>query len=78
MSEIKIDTDIPVPTGGTCKYPLRAMKIGDSFFAPGRASQSITGSFAHARQRMNAPTAKWTTRTITENGVKGVRVWRIA
>ena len=70
----KIEDHVPMPTepesGRPAKYPFRAMKIGQSFFA-------------------NVPdvnTTQWTKRTgykfrvrhTTENGVTGVRCWRIS
>lgn len=53
------------------KYPLKDMEIGDSFFAPGRKSNSVSASIARAYPK------KFTRREVTENGVVGVRVWRI-
>ena len=77
--EIKIETGIPIPKQkGTSKYPFQSMKIGDSFFVPNIHVSALSGSMINARNSMNAPKAKWITRTVTENGVKGVRVWRIA
>lgn len=79
MSEIKIDKGIPVApmpngAGRMALYPFRQMEVGDSFFVP-KTGQSITGPIAHAQSRMDA---KFSRRTVTENGVTGTRVWRIA
>ena len=66
------------------KYPWSHMKPGDSFFVPGAkscATDNRPGVKTHmtlnnARQRF--PGTKWTIRAVTENGVNGVRVWRVS
>lgn len=70
---IKIEKGIPIPpgAGGWRKYPLGEMEIGDSFFAPGRKAGDISGGFAYHKGK------KFSARTCAENGVDGVRVWRI-
>lgn len=71
--EIKIEKNVSMPTqNGRTKYPLGVMEIGDSFFLVGRNSQSVSGSFGLLRPK------KFSVRTLTENGIKGVRIWRIA
>ena len=72
-----IDRGVPIPTAikGCRKYPWLEMDIGDSFFAPisvGSISQGIVYARSHNSN------LKFTRRTVIENGVKGVRVWRIA
>lgn len=67
----KIDKGIPLDKERR-KYPLPAMEVGDSFFVAGGSSQTIGGSFAAQRPK------KFAVRTVTENGVKGVRVWRVS
>lgn len=69
--EIKIDKGIPAPDRSRAKYPLAAMELGDSFFVPGKTAALVGASFAR-----HAP-KKFAARGVTENGVKGVRVWRI-
>jgi len=73
--EIKIDKGVPLsPVSSRQKYPFHAMDIGDSFFLPERSSTKSGNLHQFARnQRVSIKT-----RTVTENGVKGVRVWRIA
>ena len=69
---IKIDQNVPLPqknTFGALKYPFRKMEIGDSFFIPNRSSTGISTDIYKPK--------KFTMRAVTENGVKGVRVWRI-
>lgn len=75
---IKIDTGIPLPEprGRIAKYPWREMQPGDSFFVPGKAPSSFGGSKNGACKSI--PGSKWTCRAVTENGIKGVRVWRVS
>lgn len=82
---IKIEKGIALPARGRAipaKYPWAEMAPGDSFFVPNFtvAPKSITGKTAmsvHAGKKIH-PGSKWTMRTVTENGIKGVRVWRLS
>lgn len=68
--EIKIDKDIPIPVGPMgSKYPLGKLEVGDSFFIEGQ--KTLSGVFGQHKPK------KFSVRTVTENGVKGVRVWRV-
>lgn len=69
---IEINRGLPAPRGRKSKYPFREMEIGDSFFAPG---SSVIG--IHGCARRHRP-MKFTCRSVVENGVAGIRVWRIA
>ncbi|PZF76195.1 hypothetical protein DK847_13395 [Aestuariivirga litoralis] len=69
--EIAITKGLPTPHRGRAKYPFRDMELGDSFFAPGA---SVIG--LHGCARRHRP-KRFTCRTLVENGVAGVRVWRI-
>jgi hypothetical protein len=69
---ISITKGMPAPRGRRSKYPFRDMDIGDSFFAPG---SSVIG--IHGCARRHRP-MRFTCRSIVENGIPGVRVWRIA
>ncbi len=70
---IKIDKDIPLPqgNGGKSMFPWRTMEVGDSFFAPGK--KQIDRRTADASYGIKTKTSR-----VVENGVEGVRVWRIA
>ena len=71
---IKIDKNVPTPNlarDPNTKYPFREMDVGDSFFAGDRTTAQMSVNTQHYRPK------KFTCRTVTENGVKGVRVWRI-
>lgn len=69
---IEITKGLPTPRGRRAKYPFREMEVGDSFFAPG---SSVIG--IHGCARRHRP-MKFTCRSLVENGVAGIRVWRIA
>lgn len=72
--EIKIDKNVPMPKekrGKPCGYPWRQMEIGDSFFV----SEKGYSGFHTWTKRLGI---KISIRKVTENGVTGVRVWRVA
>ena len=71
-SVIEITKGLPTPRGRRSKYPFRDMEVGDSFFAPG---SSVIG--IHGCARRHRP-MKFTCRSVVEDGVVGIRVWRIA
>lgn len=75
-----IDKHIPPPTlPSQTKWPWALMRKGDSFFAPnyGTAGNKeglpqLTTQYA---KRLH-PGSEWQIRSVTENGVRGLRVWR--
>jgi len=70
--EFKIEKDKKIPSiHGKEKYPLKDMEIGDSFFIPGKTSGSMSMIFKRI------PDKKFTCRSLVEDQVKGIRVWRI-
>lgn len=77
-TEIQIDKGIPIPTkmqlGRRSKYPFDIMDVGDSFFVPGRDGKSFGGTVTAARKRLTDMAFEM--RTVKEDGVIGVRVWR--
>ena len=66
------DTDIPVPERDQ-KYPFATMPVGASFFTAGKTSTQMTNAATNYKARG----LRFTTRAVTENGIKGSRVWRI-
>lgn len=81
--QVQIDSHIPLVTKRiqkrACKWPWRKMKVGQSFFAAGYSAASHP-----SLPQMTASNAKrlvrgsdWAVRSVTEHGVKGVRVWRV-
>lgn len=77
-SDIQIDKGVPIPTkmqlGRRSKYPFDLMEVGDSFFVPGRDGKSFGGTVTAARKRYTD--LSFEMRTVKEDGVVGVRVWR--
>ena len=73
-----IERGIPVPPpsnpGRPSLYPFKAMQVGDSFFAPTIRHSIRRNAYNHG-VRLGT---QYTTRFVTEKGVKGTRVWRIA
>lgn len=81
---IKIDSDIPLPQpahrGPLPRYPWRTMKPGDSFVYPNTRSLRHTQASANraVAYRKSDHGETYATRTVTENGERVVRVWRVA
>ena len=75
-----LENDIPIPASrksiGVCKYPWEDMKIGQSFFVP---LSELTSEDARPSppDRLKKTGYRVQTRKLIENGVWGVRVWRI-
>ena len=77
MYEIDKKDSKPTPRG---KYPFKSMEVGDSFFVPnGVYSPRSPGVYinAYTLGSQAIPNSKWCARTLTENGVKGLRIWRV-
>jgi hypothetical protein len=60
--------------GGYTKYPWGALEVGDSFFVPHKTIQKISAVAVKIAMRRNT---KYTCRSVSENQVSGVRVWRV-
>ena len=75
-----IEKNVPVlgkPRGDSL-YPFRQMEIGDSFFVPlkpGEKRVEVQGRVL-ATARTVIGSKKIITRSVEENGVEGIRVWR--
>lgn len=76
MSSIQIDKDVPLPR--PAGYPFSQMKAGDSVFFPCAHRKSALSSL-RVKIRLSALNAgaSVVTRTVTENGIAGVRAWRL-
>lgn len=57
-------------------YPWPQLEVGKSVFFPKRNTKAISTSLYNWR-KMN-PAHEYIVRTVNEDGVKGVRVWRNA
>lgn len=76
MSDIpQIEKNVPLPANNReVKFPFAEMEVNDSFFVEGRTTKSFASITQHWRRKMNH---RYATRNVEENGVKGVRVWRV-
>jgi hypothetical protein len=85
MYKIKKNVSIPSKKDGTTKtiYPFKSMEIGDSFFIPKKnrnlnsIRSSIQSNFNRYNKSNESNQIKILTRAVQENGVLGLRVWRI-
>lgn len=75
-SKYKLPKEVVNPRNGgnvNCrKYPLRSMKVKESFLSPLSNAYNVRSSIYQFLK--NNPTKKFTTRKINENEI---RVWRI-
>lgn len=82
MTKATITNTIPPPSsrgGRPRKWDWESMVPGDSFFAPGYCTAGgvgLTQMGVDAGKRVH-PGSTWTMRTLVEDGVQGVRVWRL-
>jgi hypothetical protein len=72
MNEYELTDSIPIPIPG--KYPFGRMAVGQSFFAAGTDRRARVAAVTFGRRRG----LKFAWRAVTENDVRGFRIWRIA
>lgn len=75
-----IDSEIPIPDYTKEKYPFNGLKLMESFFVA--ADSDSDKSLRLLQWRLcgcakSRKGKKFTTRTVTEDGHRGVRVWRV-
>lgn len=73
---IPIDRGIPLPSEppkNARKYPFRDLELGDSFFAPCKTREQLKSLIS----RSSCSCRRFVTRSVVEDGVKGLRVWRV-
>lgn len=73
---MQIRRGVPLPPyrrGGNFKYPWDGMALLDSFFVPRISIQAFSGTALRAARNRGW---KVSCRSVRENGVAGVRVWR--
>ena len=74
--DLKIDKGIPVPTRTrNVRSPWRQLDPGDSAFVPGVRAPHLSSRLRSKAMRRDG--YLFILRTLTEDGVKGVRVWRV-
>ncbi len=67
-----VEKGIEIPSRNVdAKYPFRDMDVGDSFF-----TISTPQSYVSLHTRVLRP-KKFSCRTVVENGIRGLRIWRI-
>lgn len=79
MSEaFKVEKGIPIipcsKKAGGRPPTWAAMEVGDSVFMDGKKAPFAYNQYGHLRKSKGM---SFTTRTTEENGLKGIRVWRI-
>jgi hypothetical protein len=72
MTKIDKGVPIPEPIKGTRpkSSPMYLLEVGDSFFSERKYASTCVSHYAAKLGR------KFVSRTVTENGVKGKRIWR--
>ena len=74
--DLKIDKGVPIPTHTRTGWSQwRQLEPGDSVFVPWRRQTSLSSTLCSKSMRRDG--YRFITRTCTEDGVKGVRGWRI-
>lgn len=80
LETVKLDSNIALPDmrrAGRSIYPFAEMKVGQSFFV-GESQRNPKSVMTAASAIQKKIESKFVTRTVTENGKAGVRVWRTA
>ncbi len=76
------DKHIAIPSLGKEREPypnFKAMDVGDSMFFPNEGSIARCGAYLYAKTiQKRSKRYRFAGRSVTENGVNGVRIWRIA
>ena len=70
----ELTDSIPQPPHGNTKYPFSDMAVDQSFFVPG-PNPPIRNSASNFSKKSGM---KFACRVVTEDGVRGIRVWRTA
>jgi hypothetical protein len=78
MTSIAIDKGVPLPR--PAGHPFSQMKPGESCFFPFKIGNRSEVLRLRTKTRLSAlnANASVVTRIVEENGIKGLRVWRIA
>lgn len=73
MKTIKLESGVEIPKEDRQAYPWKEMKVGQSFFMPGKKGTRARMA-AYIWGTRNG--AKFKTVSVTEGGKKGARIWR--
>lgn len=77
----KVEKGIEIPKAKTRnKYPVGTMEVGDSFFTPleNKSSQRVQTALIQYTKSNRFVGMTFTTRVVEENGIRGVRLWRVS
>ena len=75
---MKIDDHVPPPPRKSRRYPFRDMEPGQSVFFPGEnKSDRQHPAYMAAKTLQKRHGLRFTLRSVIEDGVKGVRIWRV-
>ena len=76
MNQIQIDSDVPLPglRSERTGLPWSELELRQSFFVPKGNRASVAAGASRNGKRLGR---RFTTRPRIENGVEGVRVWRV-
>lgn len=82
MLDVKIEKGVPVPPPREIRrlFPFRDMETGESFFVPMPKKDYAKRRLCiqnNAWQWSRKLGAKFVVRDVIEDGVKGVRIWRV-
>lgn len=75
----KVESGVPIPPresnkmGAPRKYPFWSMRVGDSFFVPKVGANTMNGAIGYVQKKTGYV---FTRRSVIEDGVSGVRIWR--
>lgn len=76
--EFKIDLDVPIPVykhnTRRVKIPWQTMPLNASVFVPGSTYKKVQCLGKYYERKFNR---RFIYRTVLENDIKGVRVWRV-
>lgn len=73
---LKIDDNVPIPTlKNRNRYPFALLEVGQSFFMTGVTTSQMCNCFGYHTKRTGR---RFSARATVENGVAGVRVWRVS
>jgi hypothetical protein len=71
-----IDKDIPIPYGHAPydKFPFAAMEVGDSVFIHDKTVGALISATGRVRANLGYTFKRV---TVTEDGARGFRIWRV-
>lgn len=76
---MSFDKHIELPTRGKPHVNFRAMEVGDSVFVPHEGGILKCAAYLYAKTiQKRSKRFAFAGRTVTENNVAGVRIWRTA